>query len=489
MRLKIKFLKLRAGVPVAMLNEETASELGIKTRDRISIETSSREMNTLVDTVGKFVGKNEIVVSAEIRKRLKLKKNQKVDVNLAFPPKSLSFIKKKLENKPLSQKQIKEIISDIVKNSLSESEVALFISSLHKYGMSLDETVFLTKAILETGKKLNLKNKIIVDKHSIGGIPGRVTPVVVSICTAAGLIMPKTSSRAITTPSGTADAMETIAKVDFKMKNLKPIVKKTNGFIVWGGGWGMTPADNKIIQVEKMLKMDSESQLLASIMAKKLAVGSNHVLIHIPYGKSAKVDKRKAVLLAKKFQQLAKRFKIKLEYILTENKGPVGNGVGPALEILDAIKVLKREDKCNLLEEKSILVSGKLLELAKKAKKGKGEEMAREILDSGKAFKKFKQIVKAQKGTLNFEKIKLAKYKKHIFAQKSGTIKEINNKKINNLARLAGCPSDKGAGIYLYAHAKTKVKKGDKLLTIYSESQHRLRQAVAFYKKEKGIVF
>lgn len=489
MKLKIKFLKWTAGLPVSMIHKDTAKELGIKLRDRISIETSSREIYTVVDTVGRLVKKDEIAVSDEIKKRLKLKKGQKVDVNLTIPPQSLVAIKKKLHKKTLTEKEIRQIIKDIVRNSLSESEIALFISSVYKFGMNLDETTFLIKAILDTGKKLNLKNKIIVDKHSIGGIAGRTTPIVVSICSAAGLIIPKTSSRAITTPAGTADAMETIATVDFKMKELEKIIKKTKGFVVWGGGLGMVPADSKIIQVEKMLNMDSETQLIASIMAKKLAVKSNHILIHIPYGKYAKVDKKNALILEDKFKKISRRFKVKLECILTETHGPVGNGIGPALEIIDVIKVLKRQDKCHQLEEKSIFLSGKIFELAGKTKKGKGEELAKNILESGKAFDKFKEIVKFQKGNLDFDKIKLAKFKKDIKTTKSGKIKEINNKKLNSFARLLGCPSDKGAGIYLYVHANDKIKKGDKLLTIYSESRHRLKQAVDYYKKEKIFKF
>lgn len=487
MKLKIKLIDWSAGVPVAMLNQETANELGVKLRDRISIETKSREIYTIVDTIGRLIKNDEIAVSSEIKKILDLKSGQKVDINLALPPESLNYIKKKLDNKTLTHREIKSIIEDIVNNSLSEAEIALFISAMHKYGMTINETVFLIKSILETGSKLKLKNKIIVDKHSIGGIAGRTTPIIVSICASAGLTIPKTSSRAITTPAGTADAIETIAKVDFTVKQLKKIIQKTNAFMVWGGGLGMVPADSKIIQVEKMLNMESKAQFLASIMSKKLAVGSKYILIHIPYGKSAKVDKRRAIDLEKEFKKVAKRFHQKLECVLTENKGPIGNGIGPALEIIDVIKVLNREDCCYKLEEESLFLAGKLLELTKKAKKGKGREMAKNILDSGKAFKKFTEIIKAQEGDISCNKIKLAKYKKEIYSTKTGKLEEINNKKINSLARLAGCPADKGAGLYLYAHSGDRVKKGQRLFTIYSESNHRLKQAVSYYKKD-GII-
>ncbi len=489
MRLKVKLLKWHAGVPVAMLHHEIAGELGVHIRDRISIKTSSREILTVVDTIGTLVGKNEIAVSSELKKRLKLRDGQKVDVNITEPPKSLIFIKKKLNNKTLSEKEIKEIIKDIVNNAISESEIAMFVSAMHKYGMTIKEIIYLTKAILETGNRLHLRNKFVVDKHSIGGVAGnRTTPIVVSICAAAGLTMPKTSSRAITSAAGTADVIEAIAKVDFSAKDLEKIVKKIGACMVWGGGLGMVPADSKIIKVEKLLKIDPKSQLLASIMSKKLAVGSKYILIDIPYGKSAKVGKKRALELKKDFAKLGRYFHRKLKVVLTDGRQPIGNGVGPILELIDVINILNPQKQGPKdLEEKSIFLSGEILEMTGKAKKGKGGELAREILNSGKAFEKFKQIIKIQKGNINFEKIKLAKYKKCVHAKKSGKISEINNKKINSLARIAGCPVDKTAGLYLHYHVNDKLKKGDKVLTIYSESRARLNQAVAFYQREKPI--
>jgi len=489
MELKVRLLKWSAGLPVAMLNEKTAKKIGIHTRDRVSIKTRSKEMSVTVDIIGTLLRKNQIAVSAEVRKRLDLKQREKVEVNLAETPKSLSYIKKKLNKKTLSEKEIKEIIENVVDNSLSESEIALFISAMYKSKMSIQETIFLTKAILETGNKLKLDKKIVSDKHSIGGVAGnRTTPIVISICASAGLTMPKTSSRAITSAAGTADVIETIAKVGFSIKQIKSIIKKTNACMVWGGGLGVIPVDNKIIKIEKMLKIDPEAPLLASIMSKKLALGSNHILIDIPYGKYAKVNKQRAQKLAKKFEKIAKYFKVKLKCVLTDGNQPIGNGIGPALELSDVIKILDpSQSGPEDLKEKSIFLAGELLELTKKAKKNHGKTMAREILESGKAFEKFKQIIQVQRGKIR--KLKQAKYKKDILSTRKGKIHKIDNRKINSLARVAGCPVDKSSGVYLYFHVGDKVKRKDKIITIYSESKPRLRQAMRFYKKQKPIKF
>ena len=489
MKLKVKLLNWNAGVPVAMLHHELAGALGVHIRDRISIKTSSKEIYTVVDTIGTLIRKNEIAVSSELKERLNLKKGQNVDVNIAEATKSLTFIKKKLNNQTLSEEEIQEIIKDVINNAISESEIAMFVSAMYKYGMNFKETIYLIKAILETGNKLNLKNKLIADKHSIGGIAGnRTTPIIVSICAAAGLIMPKTSSRAITSAAGTADVIEKIASVDFSISDVKKIVKKTGACMVWCGGFGMVPADSKIIKVEKLLKIEPKAQLLASIISKKLAVGSNYILIDIPYGKSAKFGKKKSLELKRDFEKLGKYFKRKLKVVLTDGSQPIGNGIGPALELIDVLNILNpKKQGPKDLESKSIFLSGELLELTGKAKKGQGERMALEILASGKAFEKFKEIIKAQGGDTNFEKLQPAKFKKNIHAKKSGKIKEIDNKKINALARVAGCPVDKSSGLYLYYHVGKKVKKGEVILTVYSETRSRLNQAVAFYWKEKPI--
>ncbi len=490
MKLKTKFLRWSAGVPTAMLNKKTAEKIGIHSKDRISLRTLSRypkEISTLVDTVEGIVRPGEIAVSSEIRKKMKLRKGQPVDVNLSTIPQSTFYIKDKLDGKKLSSDQIKEIVKDIVSNLLSQAEISLFVSSMYIRGMDFKETIALIEAILSSGNLLKLGKKTIVDKHSVGGVPGnRTTPIIVSICAAAGLTMPKTSSRSITSAAGTADVIETIARVEFSIAELKKIIKKTNACMVWGGALGMVPADSKILDTEKILKIDPEAQLLASIMSKKLAVGSQYILIDIPYGKRAKVSKNRAIHLKKKFEKLAKHFKKEMRVVLTDGNQPIGKGIGPALELMDILKILNPEEKGPKdLEEKSLFLAGELLEMTDKAKKGKGIQMAKEIINSGEALKKFEQIIKAQEG--DFKNIKFAKLKKDILSKKSGKVIDIHNKKINATARFAGCPVDKSAGLQIYFKLRDKVKKGDRLVTIYAESKTRLNSAVNFFHKSKPI--
>jgi AMP phosphorylase len=489
MELKIKILKLSAGIPVVIINEKTANLIGVKTKGRIDIKSGASHVSTIVDISPNFVKEDELGVSEEIKERLNLHPGQKVDVDLTPVPKSLMFIKNKANGKELSQSEINDIIHDVIDNTLSEAEIALFISAMYEKGMKMKEVVRLINAISDSGQKLHLKGKYIVDKHSIGGIPGnRTTPLVVSICAAAGLIFPKSSSRSITTAAGTADVVETLAKVEFSISELGKIVNKVGACLIWGGSLEIVPADEKIISIEKMLNIDPESQLLASIMSKKLALGAKYILIDIPYGKTAKVNKEKALDLKKKFEYIGRYFKRKMKVVLTRGDEPIGNGIGPALEMIDIIKVLKRSSDRPLdLEKKSLSLAGEIFEMVGKAKKGKGILLAKEILDSGKAFDKFKQIIIAQKGSM--KKLHPAKFKKDILMKKSGKITEYDNKKINFLARTAGCPMDKNAGLYLYKHVGDSLKKGEKVITIYAESKSRLRAAVSFFNSQKPIKF
>jgi thymidine phosphorylase len=223
-------------------------------------------------------------------------------------------------------------------------------------------------------------------------------------------------------------------------------------------------------------------------MSKKLASGAKYILIDIPYGKTAKVKKEKALHLKKKFEFLGKHFHKILKVVLTRGDEPIGNGIGPSMEMRDIIKLLRRDEYRPLdLERKSLLLAGEIFEMTGKAKKEEGIELAKSILDSGKAFAKFKQIIAAQKGNLN--RLKFAKFKKDIFMKKNAKIKEIDNKKITLLAKIAGCPMDKSAGLFLYKHVGEKLEKGEKIITIYAESKTRLREAINFYTTQKPIKF
>ncbi|MDO8517576.1 MAG: thymidine phosphorylase [Nanoarchaeota archaeon] len=492
MKLKVRNFNWLAGRPVVIINNETAVKLNIHVDERVSLgHSKSKKIYAVVDIFENLVKTGEIGLSHEISSVIKIKNNSLIEVGHSEMFLAGRLIKKKISGQNLSEDEIKKLVSEIVHNNLTEVEIAYFVAAEKLKGMSMKEITFLIKAMTESGNHLEFsKNKIVADKHCIGGIAGnRTTPILVPICAIAGLTLPKTSSRAITSASGTADVVETLAKVEFPKKELERIVNKTNACLAWGGSLGLAPSDDKIIQVERLLNLDVEPQLLASILSKKIAAGSKFVLIDIPYGKSAKTPtKAKAKLLGEKFKELSKHFDLKLDYILTDGKQPIGNGFGPILEMIDILAVLQNKPNApEDLAEKSILLASRLMELCgiKNAK-----EKARENLRSGKAYEKFKEIINEQNGKNDFDlrvkKLKLAKFTKLILAQKSGKIIEIDNKKINSVCRILGTPETQSAGLYLYKHLGS-VKKGEKLMTLYSESKEKIDDAMKFIKEFKPI--
>ncbi|MAH49435.1 hypothetical protein CMI37_26670 [Candidatus Pacearchaeota archaeon] len=490
MKLKIKNFNWLAGRPVVILNGETAKKLNVHVDDRIAL-TSSKKVYAVVDIFSKLVKKNEIGLSNEVSAVLKSKNKSTIEVSTSELSDATYLIRKKLSGAPLSKQEIELLISEIVHNNLTEAEIAYFAAAEKLQGMSLKETINLIKSMVKTGAKLKFKQKIIADKHCIGGIAGnRTTPIVVAICAAAGLVVPKTSSRAITSASGTADVIETIASIEFGHKELKRIVNKVGACLAWGGSLGLAPSDDKIIQVEKLINLDVEPQLLASILSKKISAGSNHILIDIPYGKSAKVKSLiSAKKLGAKFRRLSHFFQLKIKIVYTNGSQPIGNGIGPVLEMMDVLAVLQNIPDCPQdLKAKSVFLAVELMKLCK-IKNAKPKVL--EILESGKAYEKFKEIINTQNNNKDFDKqikkLKLAQFKKIIRAEKSGKITEINNKKINSLCRVLGTPENRTAGVYLHKHLG-KIKKTEPVITLYTENKTKLKDALKFIKEVSPIV-
>jgi AMP phosphorylase len=487
MKFKVKRGAFSAGRPIAILNSDKAKSLNLHLGDRIRISRNKNQIIAMLDTTKDFLEEDEISLSKEIIDSLKTKAHNIVDISPVESAKSIRFILKKLNGQALSKSEIYSIIEDIVNNALSEAEIAYFVSGVYEHGMTFQETLFLTEAMYKTGTHLKWSQKYIVDKHCIGGIPGnRTTPIVVSICAAAGLIMPKTSSRAITSAAGTADVIETVCNVDFSAEQLKKIVKKTNACLAWNGSFAFAPSDDILIRIEKLLNVDPEAQLLASILSKKLALGSKYVLIDIPYGEGAKVSKEEGEKLKAKFIRIGKHFGLHMNVILTKGDQPIGNGIGPILEMKDIYRVLKQDNSPKDLEEKSIILSSQILEMTGKAKKGQGVNLAKTILHSGKAYEKFQEIISAQGRRNHF---KLAKFTHNIQAKSSGKITHIDNKKVNYISRVLGCPIDKGSGIYLHKHKFDPVTKGETIITLYSESQNKLKEAILYINNLKPIIY
>ena len=480
--LRVQPLDLMAGGIIVLMNAQEAHQNDIFTGYRVIVRAGKRQITAMVDLTNDMVQPGHIGLFYEAFSELKPDKNGFVEVELTSRPESIEYIKNKLDGKENEPRQISTIINEVMQNRLSDGEMTAYMTACYIRGMSDNEVVGLTDAIVKTGQKFELKRSPILDKHCIGGVAGnRTTMVIVPIMAAAGCYMPKTSSRAITSAAGTADTMETLCPVTLPIDEMVAQVRKIGACVVWGGAINLAAADDKMIKVRNPLSLDPKGVLLASILAKKKSVGAQYCIIDIPVGRGVKVqDVHEARSLAKDFINIGKRLDIKIEAIITNGENPIGRGIGPALECRDVLGVLEGDGPADL-RDKSCQMAGTLMELAGKCRKGEGHAIAQKLITNGKALSKFKQIVEAQGGDarkLNARSVPIGSHKYSFKAVRAGRISHLDNKMLSRLARAAGAPSDKGAGVYLHCNHGDMVRPGETLLDIYAESESKLDLAI-----------
>ena len=490
MKAKVRILDIETGRFLVFISEEDAKNAKLHPEDLIKVETAKRTIYGDV-VISNMVKPGEIGVTKDILRAYSFSDGELVNIVPGGTPESVRYIKKKMNGQKLKKVEIEAIIKDIVDRKLRDVEISSFVTSLEINGLDMDEIAWLTTAMAETGDMLDIDRKPIMDVHSIGGVPGNKTNIlVVPIVAAAGLTIPKTSSRAITSAAGTADVVEVLAPVTHSLDEIKRIVEKIGACLVWGGALNLAPADDLTIKAERTLSIDPRGLMLASIMSKKYAMGSQYVLIDIPTGEGVKVEKiEDARSLAKDFIELGKRLGQYVETAITYGGQPIGHTIGPALEAKEALETIITGKGPGSLVEKATGLAGILLEMGGVAPAGMGKKIAREILESGKAYEKLKEIIAEQGGDPNVkpDDIPIGDKTYTFVAQTSGYITRIDNRAITTIARAAGAPEDKGSGMILHVKVGEKVKEGDPLFTIHAESETRLDQAIIQARRMEPI--
>ena len=486
MELTAEVLNITAGGKrIAILAEETASQLGVHSSDRIYITYCEQQIIAIANLATHFP-KNRIGLYEEISETLGVKTDETVSVQLAQLPESLRYVRAKLRGERLRQHDMVTIVKDVVERHLSEVEIAAFLTALKIYGLSMGENEALSRAMVETGKTLDFGEAPILDKHSIGGLPGdKTSMLVVPIVAAAGFTIPKTSSRAVTSPAGTADRVETLCPVNLSINEIKEVVDKTNGCLVWGGALDLAPADDLFIQVEYPLGIDP--LLLPSIMSKKKAIGATHVAIDIPTGNGAKIkNMTEAYTLASDFVDLGMRLGLSIQCALTFGEQPLGHAVGPALEAQEALTALMGDGPADL-KEKAVSLAGMLFSMVGVEA---GRQKAEHMLKSGRAEKKLREIIEAQGGNpaVKPDEIPVGAKKAELNANQAGRVLWISTEDIIHIAREAGAPREKGAGVMLKAKLGEAVKKDGVLLEIYAERSSKLQSALELAQRVQPVV-
>ncbi len=473
---------LRADCPVCR------SE-GFSSMSRVQVSSEKgHAIATLNIITGDLLQKGQIGLSESAWLRLNIEKDSPIWLSHPRPVQSLSHVRAKVYGHELDEMAFQSIINDIIDGRYADVHVAAFVTACGDNHLNDNEITALTKAMVKGGSVINWHAPVVVDKHCVGGLPGnRTTPIVVSILAACGLIMPKTSSRAITSPAGTADTMETLTNVSLSQDEMRRVVQQEGGCLAWGGSMRLSPADDLIIQVERALDIDSEGQLIASVLSKKIAAGATHVLIDIPVGPTAKVRTKEAAdQLANSFRIVADKLGLKIEILQTDGRQPVGRGIGPALEAVDILAVLQNKaDAPQDLKERACFVAGAMLEMVKHVSKGTGTSKAREMINNGQAWAKFQAICHAQGG---LHKPPIAPYRFSLVSQFKGTIDAIDNRKLAQVAKLAGAPADPEAGVELFVKLGQVVDENEILMTIHAANSGELNYAVEYLEDHSNLI-
>lgn len=462
---------------------------GFDVPTRIKVSLGDRSIVATLNTVSdSFLHHDEAGLSNHAWEQLESKEGDLITVSHTLPLQSMNYVRSKIFGNPLGQKEISHIIQDITKGYFADIEIAAFLAACGGGRLNLEEIVAMTQAMIEGGDRLVWPASQVVDKHCVGGLPGnRTSLIVVPIVASFGLTMPKTSSRAITSPAGTADTMEVMAPVDIDLPTMRKIVEKEQGCIVWGGAVTLSPADDILIGVERVLDIDSEGQLIASVLSKKIAAGSTHIVIDIPVGPTSKVrNNHMASILKAYFLEVSHALGVTVNVVYSDGRQPVGRGIGPALEARDVLEVLQGNPEAPMdLKSHALILAGHVLEFSPRVAKGEGRLLAEKILDSGDAWKKFLRICEAQGG---FREPQVARHKRTITAPHKGKIGHIDNRKLARVAKLAGAPHENVAGVDLHTPLDVHVEKNQPLFTIHSNSTGQLSYALDYLKLNDDVI-
>lgn len=462
---------------------------GLATQARVAVRCGAREIiATLYQVDGDSMGLDEAGLSESAWTQLNMVEGDTVSIRHQRPVDSHSALRRRIFGQRLDHTSLGMVINDIAAGRYSDVHIASFLTACTTLPLNLDETAALTRAMVDTGARLAWPTAMVLDKHCVGGLPGnRTTPLIVAIVAAHGLLIPKTSSRAITSPAGTADTMETLAPVELPIARIRKVIDQEGGCVVWGGSMQLSPADDIMIRVQRALDLENDGQMVASVLSKKIAAGATHIVVDIPVGPTAKVRSAAAAdHLQDLLESVAKGFGIELVTLRTDGRQPVGRGIGPALEARDLLTVLRNEAHAPAdLRERACRLAGILLEMAGKAAAGRGQALALQTLADGRAWAKFVAICEAQGG---LREPPVAALRQVLSSPEAGRVAGVDNRRLARLAKLAGAPENASAGLDMHVRLDEPVAAGQPLCTIHAGSRGELEYALAYAESSPDII-
>jgi thymidine phosphorylase len=463
--------------------------VGFTVQSRVKVVLGERSLvATLYMVTSEVLGDGEAGLSNVAWQALHASDGDSIVVSHPPPIESLTHLRAKVYGHRLDDHAMRAIMGDVVAGYYSDLHLAAFVTACAGDRLDQEEMVALTRAMVDVGERIRWPHAPVMDKHCVGGLPGnRTTLLLVPIVAAAGLTIPKTSSRAITSPAGTADTMETLAPVALDTVAMRRVVEQEGGCIVWGGAVGLSPADDVLIGVERPLDLDSEGQLVGSVLSKKAAAGATHVVIDMPVGPTAKVRSTEAAArLTGHLEAVGRGVGLTVKVCLTDGTQPVGRGIGPALEAHDVLAVLQGAPAAPAdLRLRALTLAGAILELGQVAAPGAGVHAATAILDDGRAWRKFQAICAAQGG---MRVPPHAPLRRPFPAPYRGRVGSIDNRRLARVAKLAGAPLAAAAGLEFLAPVGTIVDRDQPLYVVHAEAPGELAYAFDYVSTQPDIV-
>lgn len=407
----------------------------------------------------------------------------------------IDLIEKKKRGKVHTKDEIRFIVKSLDSGVVHETQIAAWLMAVYFKGLNEVETAYLTEALADSGSRVNFGelSNLIVDKHSTGGVGDKVTITLIPLLAAAGIPMAKLADRGLGYAAGTVDKLEAIPyfKTDLSVENLVNQVKEINGVIA-SQAEDLAPADKKLQALRNLTgTADSDVLIASSIISKKIASGANNIILDVKYGAGAFMKTPEdAVHLSKLMVKIGKNLNKSIIAVVTSMEEPLGRAIGNSLEVIEAIEFLKgRIATGDLAELTYYFASSALVFLEMYATRQEAEKYLRELVNSGKALNKFREIIIAQGGDTavleNYDKFELPAFKIECESKKNGYVQNINAFNIAQATKALGASRENGSidlsvGIYLNKKSGEYVKKGENLYTIYSNDEEKTKIAQRF---------
>lgn len=409
----------------------------------------------------------------------------------------IELIEKKKLGKAHTKEEIRFIVKSLESGIAHELQIASWLMAVYFKGLNEAETAYLTEALADSGNRIDFGelSNLIVDKHSTGGVGDKVTITLVPLLVAAGIPIAKLADRGLGYAAGTVDKLESIPnfRTDLSVETLVGQVKDIGGVIA-SQAEDLAPADKKLQVLRNATgTADSDVLIASSIISKKIASGANNLILDVKYGSGAFMKTPEdAIHLSKLMVKIGKNLNKSIIAVVTSMEEPLGRAIGNSLEVIEAIEFLKGNiETGDLAELTYYFASSTLVFLDMYETRQEAETYLRELVRSGKALNKFREIITAQGGDIsvleNYDKFELPAFKIECESKKSGFVQCVNAHNIAQAAKALAAsrennskPIDLSVGIYLNKKSGEYVTRGENLYTIYSNDEEKTKIAQRF---------